>query len=61
MLLWGVIPHCIPFSETPETTANVAVSLLLKEKYVKKGQRVVVVSDMGKGTARVMSIQIRMI
>lgn len=61
MLLWGVIPHCVKFSATPETTANDAVKMLIAKKYVKKGQRVVVVSDMGSGASRVMSIQIRMI
>ena len=60
MLLWGVIPHVVKFSANSEKTADAALSLLQKKELLKKGQRVVVVSDiLGPGNARVMSIQIR--
>lgn len=57
-LLWGVTPYCIPFSSAPEKTRYRAMKLLIAKNIVKKGQRIVVVSDIGIGASRVMSIQI---
>ncbi len=61
MLVWGIIPHAIPFSVQTEETLNRALALLTKEKSIKKGQRVVVVSDIRTGNTPVMTIQIRTI
>lgn len=61
MLLWGVTPHCVKFAENPETTIASAITLLKKKGVIKKGQRVVAVSDMKSGGDRIMTIQIRLI
>ncbi len=61
MLVWGITPHTIPFSVKPEETLEKALALLGKKKLVKKGQRIVVVSDIKTGTTPVMTIQIRTI
>ncbi len=60
-LVWGVAPHCIRFSENPDQTIAAAISLGKKEGFLKKGQRVVAVSDMRSVHDRVMTIQIRTI
>lgn len=57
-LLWGVTPYHIAFSSAPEKTRYRAMKVLLVNKSLQKGQRVVVVSDIGIGASRVMSIQI---
>ncbi len=59
MLLWGVTPHVVKFSDKSEVTAAAALAVLKKKGALKTGQRVVVVSDMGPGGQRIMSIQIR--
>lgn len=59
MLLWGVIPHTVKFSDKSEVTSAAAIDILKKKGALKAGQHVVVVSDMGPGGNRVMSIQIR--
>lgn len=63
MLVWGIIPHCVAFSETPEVTIKRTLELVSKKKLLKKGQRVVIVSDMRsvKKKDRIMTIQIRTI
>ncbi len=61
MLVWGITPHTIRFSEKPEDTLDRALAFLDKNKLVKKGQRVVVVSDIRTGMTPVMTIQIRTI
>jgi len=58
-LLWGVRPYCVAFSGAPEKTMSRVMKMLTAEKTLKKGQRVVVVSDIGVGASRIMSIQIR--
>lgn len=61
MLLWGVIPHCIKFSDNPEQTIAAALDLIKKKGLLKKGQHAVAVSDMKSAGERVMTIQIRTI
>ncbi|OGJ60339.1 pyruvate kinase [Candidatus Peribacteria bacterium RIFCSPHIGHO2_02_FULL_51_15] len=61
MMLWGVIPHHIPFSLDREQTLLTALDLARKEKFLKKDQRIVVVSDIQTDTRSVMTIQIRTI
>lgn len=61
MLLWGVIPEIVKLSEKSETTAHAAMEILKKKKLITKGQRVVVVTDIGLSGERIMSIQIRLL
>jgi pyruvate kinase len=60
-LLWGVVPHHITFSLDREQTLVTALSQGRREKYLKKGQRIVVVSDIRTDSTSVMTIQIRTI
>ncbi len=59
MLVWGVIPYCVDFSEDPERTIETALKLLRTQKILKPGQQAVIVSDMRSLKERVMTIQIR--
>lgn len=61
MLSWGVVPHCVPFSKNPETTVDTAIATVLQKKMLKRGSKVVVVSDMRSSGIPVMSIQLRTI
>lgn len=58
-LLWGVVPHCINVSDNTEKTIGNALTHVLKKNLMKKGQRVVVVSDLQTAKERVMSVQVR--
>lgn len=60
-LVWGVIGHCIKFSNNPDQTIAAAIALGKKEGFLKKGQRIVAVSDIRASDERVMTIQIRTI
>lgn len=60
-LVWGVIAHCVKFSDNPDQTIAAAIALGKKEGFLKKGQRVVAVSDIRSSDERVMTIQIRTI
>lgn len=59
LLLWGVTPHIRILSDDPNKTVQAAIDLMQKEKILKKGQRVVVVSDIRSTKNRIMTIQIR--
>ncbi len=59
MLVWGVIPHAVTFHSDPEKTVKESIASLLKSKQLKKGQRIVLVSDMRSSGIPVMTIQIR--
>ncbi len=61
VLVWGVLSHCIKFSKNPDQTIADAIALGKKEGFLKKGQRVVAVSDIRSDDDRVMTIQIRTI
>ncbi len=62
MLVWGVTPHVVSFSATkPEETVSDALALVRKQGILKKGQRVVIVSDIRTDGSLVMTIQIRTI
>lgn len=60
-LVWGVRAHTINFSENPDQTIGAAIALGRKQGFLKKGQRVVAVSDIRSANERVMTIQIRTI
>lgn len=60
-ILWGAVPHVMKLFDNPEKTVHGAIELLRKEKVLKKGQRVVVVSDIRTTKKRVQTIQIRTI
>lgn len=61
LMLWGVSPHRLKLSDNPEKTVMASITLLQKKGILKKGQRVVVVSDIRTTKKRVMTIQIRSI
>ncbi len=61
MLVWGITPHCIKFSDNPDQTIGTAIALGKKEGFLKQGQQVVAVSDMRSVDESVMTIQIRTI
>lgn len=61
MLLWGVVPHTVAFNDNPEKTVGDALKVMAAKKLLKKGQHVVIVSDMNTTKDRVMTIQIRTI
>lgn len=61
MLIWGIVPHVIEFYDNPEKTIEVAIALLKKQKQIKTGQRLVIVSDARAAKAQVMTIQIRQV
>lgn len=61
MVVWGIIPHTVKFSSDPDATVRAAIDSLTKSKQLKKGQRVVVVSDIRTDKTPVMTIQIRTI
>ena len=61
MLVWGIEPHSISFSKNADETLHNALALLRTKKILRKGQRIVVVSDMQIDKHPVMTIQIRMI
>ncbi len=61
MLVWGIIPHSIKFSSDRRETLDRALSFIAKEKQLKKGQRIVIVSDIRTGKTPIMTIQIRTI
>lgn len=61
LLYWGVTPHMRILSDDPSKTVMAAVEYMKKEKFLKKGQRVVVVSDIRSTKSRIMTIQIRTI
>ncbi len=62
LLVWGIVPHCIKFSDKhPEKTIATAIALGKKKGFLKKGNRVVAVSDIRSDDERIMTIQIRTI
>lgn len=61
MLVWGLQPHCVEFSKDPEKTLLAAIAHLKKSGTMKKGQRIVAVSDLRSSGLPIMSIQIRTI
>ena len=63
-LRWGIQPYSLNFSRDPEKTVQKAIDVLRKEKKIKKGNIVVVVSDILTGKAKdqnVDTVQIRTI
>jgi pyruvate kinase len=60
-LLWGVEPFQIPFVSDPEQTIRNAMRLLLEEKVVRPGDKLVVVSDIIARDRLIDSIQLRVV
>lgn len=61
MLLWGVFPQELPFTENFDKTLESALALASKKNLVKKGQRVVIVSDVRTTGKPVVTVQTRTI
>jgi pyruvate kinase len=60
--LWlnrAVIPHRIDFSNDPEKTIHLAIDILKRTHAVKKGDKVVILSDVITGEERIDTIQVR--
>lgn len=60
-LYWGVYPYRIEFSSDPEKTIQRAIEALKSKELIKKGDRIVIVSDILAGKELVETIQIRKI
>jgi pyruvate kinase len=60
-ILWGVEPFQIPFVSDPEQTIRNAMRLLLEEKIVRTGDKLVVVSDIIARDRLIDSIQLRIV
>ena len=60
-LYWGVMAFQIEFSKDSEETIQTAIQLLKTRKIVKKGSKVVVVSDLLVGDEVVDTVQVRTI
>lgn len=59
-LLWGVDPVVMEFTDDPEDNIANAMSIMLREKIVRRGEVLVIVSDMlSRGDEKVNSIQVR--
>lgn len=59
-LLWSIDPRHMHFTDDPEENIANAVSIMLQENVVQKGDNLVIVSDMlSKGDNKVNSIQVR--
>lgn len=60
-LNWGVLPLIMPFGKTPEESVKNAEQLLLSRGLLKKGDQLIVMSDIIEGEEKFDSIQLRMI
>ncbi len=60
-LYWGVTPYRIDFSSDPEKTIQRAITLLKSKKLLKKGSKIVIVSDILVGKEVVDTVQVRTI
>lgn len=58
-LYWGVTSFRIDFSKEPEKTIQRALVLLKKNRFLKKKQQIIVVSDILAGKEFIQTIQIR--
>lgn len=58
----GVIPLVVPYNyDDPRQTADLAIKTLLKRKYLKSGQTIVLVTSMDAGDRLVDAVQMRVI
>jgi len=60
-LNWGVLPIVMPFGKTPEESVKNAEELLLGQGLLKKGDQLIVMSDIIEGEEKFDSIQLRKI
>ena len=58
-LNWGTSPHCLPFDPNPLQTIRAAQTYLVERGLAKRGDRLVIVSDLLAGEDRFDSIQLR--
>lgn len=61
LLNWGVDPYHIPFDTDPNVTVRTAMTFLKKSSILKRGQKVVLVSDSLFEKEKVMTVQVRQI
>ncbi len=59
LILWGVEPFHMPFSEDPETTINDSFDYLKRKKWVKEGQTLIVISNALAKDKVIDTLQIR--
>lgn len=60
-LNWGVLPIVMPFGTTPEESVKNAEELLIERGLLKKGDHLIVMSDIIEGDEKFDSIQLRQI
>jgi pyruvate kinase len=60
-LNWGVYPIVMPFESTPEASVRKAEELLISRGLLKKGDQLIVMSDIVEGDEKFDSIQLRKI
>ena len=60
-LNWGVLPIVMPFGNTPEESVKNAEELLIARGLLKKGDQLIVMSDIIEGEEKFDSIQLRKI
>jgi len=59
LILWGVEPFQMDFSDDPETTINHAFDYLKRKKWVKEGQTLIVISNALAKDKVIDTLQIR--
>jgi pyruvate kinase len=59
LILWGVEPFQMDFSDDPETTINDAFAYLKRKKWVKEGQTLIVISNALAKDKVIDTLQIR--
>jgi pyruvate kinase len=60
-LNWGVLPLVMPFANSPEESVKNAEELLLSRNLLRKGDQLIVMSDIIEGDEKFDSIQLRKI
>ena len=58
---WGTYPHYLAFDPNPNRTIGSAINTLVEAKLAKKGDHLVIVSDMLAGEERFDTIQLRVV
>jgi pyruvate kinase len=59
LILWGVEPFEMAFSEDPEDTIKLAIDYLKRQKWVKDGQTLIVISNALAKDKIIDTLQIR--
>jgi pyruvate kinase len=60
-LYWGTFPARIDFTGDPDRTIAAAEKFLRKNKWVRPGERMIIISDVRMGRALIDSIQLRLV